>query len=543
MVVGMGTETGERNVGWRCDPRGGSGVRGSRPDQACQGERPEMVACRDEILGLAASIHAAEAELIAKIAEFDAGEGWAGSGVRSMAHWLTLTCGFTATEARVRADASKRAGELPALFGAFGTGAFSVGALWCAQKVATCTNDAEVTRVALVATAPQASRTYAAFRKAVSAEHRREERLAERDRSEATDDSGAQQQLSPGADDLDSSDRGDPDTWMRMWWDEYQYLRIDGRLDTTDGAAFKAVLDAIRNDAQTNNHTPGEDTPTDTDPSENTTTDRAGGADGAGGDRADRAGGDGWGGGSAVSGDPTDCTRSQPALSWIDALARLIRLAGDALVCSGVRGRWQDRFAVSVTIDAEVLLGLNNGCGTLDDGAAVNPETVCDWLPAATLEGLITHRGAPLHMGRKVRVANRQTRRALKIRDGGCAFPGCGCIEFLEAHHLHGWANGALTDIDQLVLLCRRHHRLLHQGEYTITMVDHRPRFHSDVLGTGLPPPIPLTNRHPRDGAQSPSPAATKRSCEPLTHYAKDTLVALLFGTPQNRSQTIQALQ
>ncbi|MCZ7628146.1 MAG: hypothetical protein M5U19_03210 [Microthrixaceae bacterium] len=140
------------------------------------------MACRDEILELAASIHAAEAELVAKLAEFDAGEGWVGSGVRSLGHWLTLTCGFTVTEARMRADLATRRAELPLLFEAFGSGAFSVGALRCAEKVATPANDAEVTRVALVATAPQASRSYAAFRKAVCAERRHDEHLARRDR-------------------------------------------------------------------------------------------------------------------------------------------------------------------------------------------------------------------------------------------------------------------------------------------------------------------------------------------------------------------------
>ena len=197
---------------------------------------------------------------------------------------------------------------------------------------------------------------------------------------------------------------------------------------------------------------------------------------------------------------------------------------------------------MSVTIDAEVLLGITNGCGTLEDGAPVDPATVYDWLPAATLEGLICHRGAPLHMGRKVRVANRKTRRALKIRDGGCAFPGCDCTEFLDAHHIYIWDKGALTNIDELVLLCRRHHRLFHRGEYSITIADGLPRFHSDVLGIGLPPPTPLKDRRQRDGVAQVSATATKRSCEPLTHYAKDVFVALLFGTPQNRPQVIQTI-
>lgn len=431
--------------------------------------------------------------------------------------------------------------ELPELFGAFETGAFSVGALRCAEKVATSANDAEVTRVALAATAPQASRTYAAFRKAVSAERRREEDRAKRDRSNGDrcdgDRCDGDEPLSPGADDLDASNRGDPDTWMRMWWDEYQYLRIDGRLDTTDGAAFKALLDAIRHDAETKgSDSSGADTPDVPDGSG--ASDDLDGSSDSGVSNKSR--------GSSASGGlgNPECIRKGLRLSWIDAFSRLTRLAGDALVSTGVRGRWHDRFAVSVTIDAEVLLGIKDGCGTLDDGAAVDPATVFDWLPAATLEGLICHRGAPLYMGRKVRTANRKTRRALKVRDGGCAFPGCDCTEFLDAHHIYIWDKGALTNIDELVLLCRRHHRLFHRGEYSITMCDGLPRFHSDVLGIGLPPPTSLIDRYGRDGDGAPqvSPMATKRSCEPLTYYAMDVLVALLFGTPENRPQVIQAV-
>lgn len=495
----------------------------SRPDEACQGETPEMLACRDEILALVASIHAAEAELTARLAEFDRGEGWVGSGIRSLAHWLTVTCGFTTSEARTRAEASARRDELPTLFGAFDSGAFSLGALHCAQKVATPGNESEVTRVAVSATAPQAARTYAAFRKAVSAERRREDDLEERHHG-CDDGHGAGEALSPGADDPDASNAGDPATWLRTWWDDYQYLRVDGRLDPTDGAAFKAVLDAVRHDAETG------ETAGATDTDDNDDSDETHAAD------------TGRTAGTVEGVALPECSDTRGRLSWIDAFSRMTRLAGDALATAGVRGRWEDRFAVSVTIDAEVLLGLKQGCGLLADGAPVQPATVADWLPASTLQGLVCSRGAPLHMGRSIRVANRKMRRALRIRDGGCAFPGCDCTEYLDAHHVHGWANGALTDIDELVLLCRRHHRLFHKGEYGIIMRDGLPVFVSDVLGDGLPPPAPLGERGSGPDAPAISPTATKRTGESLTHYALDVFVALLFGTPENRSQVIRTL-
>ncbi|WCO65332.1 DUF222 domain-containing protein [Iamia majanohamensis] len=74
-----------------------------------------------------------------------------------------------------------------------------------------------------------------------------------------------------------------------------------------------------------------------------------------------------------------------------------------------------------------------------------------------------------LDMGRTIRLANRAQRRALHIRDGGCQFPGCsvppeGCI----AHHMIWWDHGGPTDIHNLCLLCRHHHRLVHGGGFTI---------------------------------------------------------------------------
>ncbi len=75
-----------------------------------------------------------------------------------------------------------------------------------------------------------------------------------------------------------------------------------------------------------------------------------------------------------------------------------------------------------------------------------------------------------LNMGRTIRLANRAQRRALHLRDGHCMFPGCsvppeGCI----AHHLTWWDHDGPTDLHNLCLLCRYHHRLVHGGGFTIT--------------------------------------------------------------------------
>jgi hypothetical protein len=77
--------------------------------------------------------------------------------------------------------------------------------------------------------------------------------------------------------------------------------------------------------------------------------------------------------------------------------------------------------------------------------------------------------GTPLGVGRKTRSIPPALRRALAARDGGCRFPGCGARRFVDAHHIRHWADGGPTNLPNLVHLCRRHHRLLHEGGYTLT--------------------------------------------------------------------------
>ena len=87
--------------------------------------------------------------------------------------------------------------------------------------------------------------------------------------------------------------------------------------------------------------------------------------------------------------------------------------------------------------------------------------------------------GSPLDLGRSTRTANRKLRRALVARDGGCAFRGCGRpAAWCDAHHIQHWADGGATDFDNLVLLCRFHHRLIHHSEWEVVMgPDRHPWF------------------------------------------------------------------
>jgi hypothetical protein len=84
--------------------------------------------------------------------------------------------------------------------------------------------------------------------------------------------------------------------------------------------------------------------------------------------------------------------------------------------------------------------------------------------------GLVTRlkdaAGATIDVGRKTRAIPPAIRRALRHRDRCWRFPGRTRTRWLDGHHLVHWADGGETSLDNLVLLCRHHHRLLHEGGF-----------------------------------------------------------------------------
>jgi hypothetical protein len=88
----------------------------------------------------------------------------------------------------------------------------------------------------------------------------------------------------------------------------------------------------------------------------------------------------------------------------------------------------------------------------------------------------------PLEVGRTSRAVQAAQRVALAVRDGGCVFPRCQRpLAWCEAHHLHHWLHGGPTDLTNLALLCRAHHRAVHEGGW-------RLQRHPDGRLTATPP-------------------------------------------------------
>lgn len=88
---------------------------------------------------------------------------------------------------------------------------------------------------------------------------------------------------------------------------------------------------------------------------------------------------------------------------------------------------------------------------------------------ASVALALVDGEGVALNVGREKRLFTPGQRKALTIRDKGCAFPGCGLPpSWCDAHHAEHWEHGGETCVDNGVLLCRRHHTLIHHGGWEV---------------------------------------------------------------------------
>ena len=114
--------------------------------------------------------------------------------------------------------------------------------------------------------------------------------------------------------------------------------------------------------------------------------------------------------------------------------------------------------------------------------------------------------------GRRTRTVPPAVRRALEARDRGCRFPGCG-LRFTDAHHVKHWADGGETSLRNLVLLCKRHHRAVHEGGVKVCIdVTGQVVFFSPRGKALMGAPPRRTDRTSPAGAslEGASPAATQ---------------------------------
>jgi Domain of unknown function (DUF222)/HNH endonuclease len=152
---------------------------------------------------------------------------------------------------------------------------------------------------------------------------------------------------------------------------------------------------------------------------------------------------------------------------------------------------------VVVHVDAAVLADPTQpGQSVLEDGVSV-PAGTSRRLACEATRVVMRHAGdgSVLDVGRRTRAIPPALRRALQARDRGCRFPGCD-VRHAQSHHLRHWANGGPTCLDNLALLCRRHHRAVHEEGYRVEReADGTLRFSTPrgwpMPEAPVPPPVP----------------------------------------------------
>jgi hypothetical protein len=146
----------------------------------------------------------------------------------------------------------------------------------------------------------------------------------------------------------------------------------------------------------------------------------------------------------------------------VDALVELVASSGDHGAVP----------TVVIHADACVLTGEESRRGPVlcetPDGTRLHTEAVRRLACDARIEWNLERGGRAVGIGRRSRIPPAWLLRAIRYRDRGCVFPGCGRIRWLKAHHVVHWGHGGRTDLDNLVLVCHAHHRLVHEGGWSI---------------------------------------------------------------------------
>ena len=366
----------------------------------------------DAIAELCAHLDAGLYRLLTLLRRYDEEELW--SGWRSCAHWLNWRTGISLVAARERLRAARCLADLPLASAQMEKGRLSWSKVRALTRIATGENEERLVEFALHHTASQVERLVRAWRSAETA-------YAELD---GPSELAARRHLT-----------------VRMTGDGMYEVR--GLLLPEVGALLVEALDAAADEIHRQECAMEREA--------DAATERA-------------AEGEAEGEADAAIGEPDPPT---PAPG--PAPAPGLRLSQgerrhDAL------GAWlEDRAEAKVQLVLHTVAGGPEILAT-EDGSHV---------PAGTSRRLISDAevvevkrgadGSVLDVGRRQRTVGWRLRKALDVRDGGCRFPGCGS-RHTQAHHAIPWSEGGETKLDNLILLCRFHHRAVHEGGWRVEM-------------------------------------------------------------------------
>ena len=384
----------------------------------------------EEIATLAARIDAATYELLVLIRKFDEQEGW-NNGFLNCAQWLTWRIGLAPSAARERVRVARALGDLPLMSESMKHGQLSYSKIRALTRVARPDTEKSLVDLGRAGTAAHIERVVRAWRRV--------------DRTvEAQDD-----------------ELRDAASHLATHIDENGMFVIRGRLAPEVGEVLVKALDAASEKLYDESRT--EKDKLDRPPVAKLRADALGlvaeSALASGLDRG--SSGDRYQVVVHVNDAELESDGETPSASNSKP-----RVSAETL-SAGVAARSAPGVEAQDDVSAEAPS--RNGAWFGDSHVPVSAETArriaCD---AGKLR-MTRRNGEILSVGRKTRTIPPPVRRALEFRDRGCRFPGC-TSRHCDAHHIRHWADGGETKLSNLVLLCRRHHRLLHEGGFEVRM-------------------------------------------------------------------------
>ncbi len=390
---------------------------------------------------LAGRIAANECEFLVLLAEYDERQGWGVWELRSAAHWLSARCGMRLGAARERVRVARALTLLPQVREAFAAGHLSYCKVRALSRVATPATEETLVELARGATGAQLERIVRSWRTVLTEDLSASQRVRRSVRRREDDDGSVVFVLR-----LPPEDAAVLDSALRAA--RAEVLEDDGRPVETpeelrlaeelsrDQPQQRAEADAFVLMAERFlSQPPAADKPE--------VYQVVIHADAAMFDEAER---------------PSEGPAAEPDAE---------RQPQPADGSPAPRGRSHPVRGQSIT-EAARFAGAPGA--TVENGGQVSGATVLRLLCEASSQvWLRDHDGRTLDLGRTARDASRKQRKALRLRDGGCRFPGCTRQTHLIPHHVRWWSRGGFTDLDNLVLLCSAHHRAVHEIGYSIT--------------------------------------------------------------------------
>ena len=194
-----------------------------------------------------------------------------------------------------------------------------------------------------------------------------------------------------------------------------------------------------------------------------------------------------------------------------DALTLLAEAALHHSLDPGAPG---ERYQVVVHVDAAVLADADAPGQSVLDGGTHVPAGTSQRLACDATRVIMRHEpdGQIVEVGARTRTIPPAIRRALDHRDQGCRFPGCE-LPFGQGHHIRHWANGGPTTLSNLAMLCRRHHRAVHEEGYRVERQPNGALTFRRPDGRPLPdvPSPPAVPRDPAEAIRAKNEAAGLR--------------------------------